>query len=140
MMGARHGGQCEEAPGMRQSIRSKMILWIALPMLLIFVLVAAGTLAYLKRVETGLARARMTQQASNYARQFDLLLRDAATIADTSARLLEIQPRPTEEQIYALLESNVKNNPVVYGSACAFEPGSYKADDSLYSPYVFREG
>ena len=123
---------------MRQSIRSKMIAWIALPTLLIYLLVAAGALLFLRHVEEDYARTRMTQQAANYARQFDLLLREAAMIADTSARLLEIEPQPSDEKIYELLASNVNNGRYVYGSACAFEPGSYKTDDSLFSPYVYR--
>ncbi len=123
---------------MRQSIRSKMIAWIALPTLLIYLLVAIGALLFLRRVEESYARTRMTQLAANYARQFDLLLRESAMIADTSARLLEIEPQPAEEKIYELLSSNVNNGRYVYGSACAFEPGTYKTDDSLYSPYVYR--
>ena len=125
---------------MRQSIRTKMILWIALPTLLIYLLVAATALAFLRRVEEQTARARMAQQAANYARQFDLLLREAAIVASTSAQLLEIEPRPSEPHLFAMLEANVRNNRSVYGSACAFEPGQYMTDDSLYSPYVYRDG
>jgi sigma-B regulation protein RsbU (phosphoserine phosphatase) len=124
---------------MRLTIRTRLMLWIALPMLLIYGLVAAGALLFLERIEEQYARARMTAQATNYARQFDLLLRQSASIADTSARLLEIEPQPTESQIYDLLQANVANNRYVYGSACAFEPNSYKSDDSLYSPYVHRD-
>ncbi len=83
---------------MLHSIRARMMAWIALPTLLIYILVAVASLVFLIRVEYSDARTRMTRQAASYASQFNLLLREAATVADTSARLFEIEPHPTEEQ------------------------------------------
>jgi sigma-B regulation protein RsbU (phosphoserine phosphatase) len=123
---------------MRLTIRTRLLAWIILPTLLIYLLVAITALVFLEQVEERYARERMTAQATNYARQFDLLLRQCAVVADTSARLLEIEPQPSEDQIFALLETNVVNHRFVFGSACAFEPGTFKTDDTLYSPYVCR--
>ena len=47
-------------------------------------------------------------------------------------------PDLTEAQIFAQLRANVRQNSMVYGAAMAFEPGTFKPDDSLYSPYVYR--
>ncbi len=44
-----------------------------------------------------------------------------------------------EERLYTLMETVVKNNEEIYGSAVAFEPYSFKEDLYYYSPYMYRD-
>ena len=36
------------------------------------------------------------------------------------------------------MTANTLQNPVIYGAAMAFEPGTFRPDDSLFCPYVYR--
>src|SRR5262249_33350371 len=76
--------------------------------------------------------------AANQAARFDGDFRSAAAIAEATAHFLETEPDLSERQLFDQLRANTLQNPLVYGAAIAFEPGTYKTDDSLYSPYVHR--
>ena len=45
-----------------------------------------------------------------------------------------------DDAVYVLLENNVRQMRLVYGSCLAFEPGTRRPADELFAPYVFRQG
>ena len=75
---------------------------------------------------------------ASLAAMLDGAFREAITLANATARFLETAPDLSEAQLFAQLRANILQNPVLYGAAVAFEPGQFKADDSLFCPYVFR--
>jgi sigma-B regulation protein RsbU (phosphoserine phosphatase) len=117
-----------------------MILRIALPTLMIYVLIMGVTtyLAY-RQSRRGVERT-MTQLAASYAARFDAHLRQAAQIADTTSNSMRTVGVLPDEKLYDLLEQNVGSSSMVYGAALAFEPGTAKAPGVLFSPYVCRDG
>jgi HD-GYP domain-containing protein (c-di-GMP phosphodiesterase class II) len=115
-----------------------MIVLIALPAAVIYVVVLGLMMAYLRDESWSEVEQEMTRLAGNYAARFDGAFREAAAVAKATARFLETEPDLTEPQIFAQLSANVTQNPVVYGAAMAFEPGTYEKDDSLFCPYVYR--
>ena len=121
-------------------IRGKMILIVGLPTLAIYVLVLGFALWHLSASSRRGVEQDMTERALRYAGGFDAAFEQAAAIARTTAALMEAAPDLTEAQIYAQLRANVLQNELVYGAAMAFEPGTFKKDDSLYCPYVHRQG
>ncbi len=123
---------------MLHKIRGKMIAQIALPTLVIYVVVLGLTMSHLRDAATTQVEGEMTRLADSYAARFDGAFREVAAIAATTARFLETQPDLSEEKIYKQLRANILQNPVVYGAAVAFEPGSYKQGDELFCPYVYR--
>ncbi len=125
---------------MRQTIRGRMILLIALPTLVIYVLVLGLAMAILRDMHQREVEREMTRLAVNFAARFEGAFREAAAVADATAHFMETAPDLAERQIYTQLRANVAQVPAIYGAAMAFEPGSYKTDDSLYSPYVHRDG
>jgi sigma-B regulation protein RsbU (phosphoserine phosphatase) len=122
----------------RPSIRGQMLLLIALPTLLIYVLVLGLMMSHLRGANRADVEQQMTRRAASYAAQFDAAFREVAAIAITTARFMEARPDVTEDEIYAQLESNVRQNPMVYGAAMAFEPGAERAGHELFCPYVYR--
>ncbi len=126
------------ASSMWRTIRWKMIALIALPTLAIYIVVLGLTMRHLRSDSRAEVKRDMTRLADNYAARFDYAFREAAAIAITTARAMEVRPDASEEQIYAQLRANVLQNPAVYGAAMAFEPGTYRTGDELYSPYVYR--
>lgn len=119
-------------------LRPKMILMIAVPTAVIYVTVLGFTLAYLKTAARAELQADIGRLASEYAGRFDDAFVDAAGLARSTARFIETEPDLTGEQIFALLRDNVQVDPDVYGAAAAFEPGTFRNDDALYCPYVYR--
>ncbi len=115
-----------------------MITLIALPTLVIYVVVLGVAMAILRSESRAEVEQEVARLADNYAARFDGAFREAAVIADTTARFMETEPDLAEPKIYQQLRANVLANPAVYGAAMAFEPGTYKAGDALFCPYVYR--
>ncbi len=123
---------------MTRSLRAKMIAAIALPTLVIYVAVLGVTMVYLRAESKAEVVDDMTRRAANDAARFDGAFREAAAIAIATARFVETAPGLTEPQVYAQLEANTRQNPLVYGAAMAFEPGTFGSAGTLFCPYVFR--
>ena len=83
---------------------------------------------------------RMTELTNNYAHRFDSLLREIAQVAVMTAAYVERNPILTSDQLYSLLQTNLEHNPLVYGSAIAFEPYKFEPKQRLFVRYVYRDG
>ncbi len=122
------------------SIRTKMIVHVVMPTFVVYVVILGLTLVFLRQRSLRELELTMTRLAANYAGRFDGFLREAAAVAETTARALELNPQPPEKNLYSQLASNVRHAPFVYGAATAFEPGTYPSNSRLFSPYVHRLG
>jgi phosphoserine phosphatase RsbU/P len=115
-----------------------MILWIAGPILVIYVFILGLTaVGQYRQSKREVARA-MTRLAESYAGRLDGYLREVSRIAETAATVLQSGVEFSDPQIYTLLENNVHETPLVYGSCLAFEPGTRREGDELFAPYVYR--
>jgi sigma-B regulation protein RsbU (phosphoserine phosphatase) len=123
---------------MKTTIRKKMIALIALPTLVIYVGMLGVMMVFLRGEARRDVEHQMTRLAGNYAARFDGAFREAAAVATATARFMETRPDLTEAEIFAQLTANTLQNPVIYGAAMAFEPGTFRSDDSLFCPYVYR--
>ena len=123
---------------MRHTIRSKMIVLIAVPTLVIYVAVIGLMMVHLRSEARADVEQEMTRLAGNFADRFDGEFRLAAAVATATARFIETVPDLSERQLYEQLRANVRQNPVVYGAAVAFEPGTFKTGLALVCPYVYR--
>ncbi len=121
-----------------KSIRARLIVFIALPTLVVYVVFLGGTLSVLRAGSLASLERDMTRLAANYAARFDGFLREAAAVADTTAHALSLTPNPAESVIYSQLRANVSHAPFIYGAATAFEPGTVRGGDELFAPYVHR--
>jgi len=125
---------------MRLSIRSKLLFAIALPVLAIYGL--AGALEYRaqKREAIDAQRELGEALARIYAARFDAVFRQAAQAADSAAAFLTLHPRLDAAQLDALIDANIAQHPLIYGSCIAFEPGAFDAGVELFAPYGHRDG
>jgi sigma-B regulation protein RsbU (phosphoserine phosphatase) len=121
------------------SLRRQMIVWIAGPALVIYLLVLG--LAARSQYRQSLAEVEQaaTRLTASYASRFDGQLREVAHIATTTAKFLESGVNVSDEQLFDLLTDNVRQSPLVYGSCLAFEPGTRRPADELFAPYVYRD-
>ncbi len=120
------------------TLRRQMILWIAGPALLIYIFILGLTAVNQYRQSKQEVERAMMRLATSYSARLDGYLREASRIAETAARVLNSGVELTDDQIYALLENNVEQMPLVYGSCLAFEPGTRRTAGELFAPYVFR--
>jgi phosphoserine phosphatase RsbU/P len=79
-----------------------------------------------------------TYLAQARANRIDRVLAAVEKIPSDLAAIMEHLP-PNAEQREALMDSVLRNNPEIYGSALAFEPYAYRADLRRYAPYWYRE-
>ena len=123
-----------------KTIRSRLIVFIIVPTLIVYVLILGGTLAFLRSLSLDSVKNTMTRRALNYAGRFDGFLREATAVAETTAAALGLEEIPNEREILQLLRAGVAQRPFIYGACAAFEPGTISAKDALYAPYVHRQG
>ena len=124
---------------MQLSIRWKMIFSIALPLVVIATVVVGLTLDLLYKRARDTLHDSGTTLAKHYAARMDGQFQSFAQVAKSTAAFLEVHPDISEEQLYQLLRANVAQNPLIYGSAIAFEPNQYQEDLELFSPYVYQD-
>jgi signal transduction histidine kinase/CheY-like chemotaxis protein len=123
---------------MRLSIRNKMLLLIALPTTIIYLLALSNILLSTWSQTKNQAEQSISETTKISAFQFNQYISKAAKVADTGASFLDTVPDISEPQLYQILRSNVINNAAIYGSAIAFEPGSYRPGNELFAPYVYN--
>ncbi len=127
-------------PGVTLSIRWKLILAIAAPLLLIYLLSLAVIVTKLR--EQGVREQQRQQVAlvSSQADRLDARFAEIARIADATASLLTRVGGLTEEHLFSILEGNVAGHELVYGSCIAFVPEARDGQRRLFAPYVHRSG
>ncbi len=125
---------------MKLSIRWKIILIIILPIVGIYLSVMIFNMLRMQQWTTNNVEQRMRELTSSYVNRFAGHLREAAQIAEITAAYVKNNPRLDSDQIYALLETNLNQYLLVYGSAVAFEPYKYQPNVNLFVRYVYRDG
>ena len=123
---------------MTLSIRAKILLFIASPLLLIYAAQQIYELSVFNESERRGVEKRMTQLTSHAASRLDAHLREVAESARTTARFLQTVPDLTANQLFAQLRSNVSANPLIYGAAIAFAPRAFE-DRERFAPYVYHD-
>jgi len=121
------------------NLRLKFVLLIIAPLFGIFaVILALGLQAFEDNNRETIAR-ELTQSAELHAARIEVLLREVAQIASTTASQLTIDGDISERVAFEILRSNVTSNPLVFGAALAFKPGEFSGRQ-LFGPYVYRQG
>lgn len=124
---------------MRLSTRWNILLLTVVPITVIYVAIFGFSLVQMKRQAQDDVEQYMTELAGRFASEFDADLREVAQVARSTATFVETCPDLTEKQLYEQLRANVSQQQLIYGSAMAFEPGTFEGRD-LFGPYVYRDG
>ena len=121
------------------NLRLKFVLLIIAPLFGVFaIILTLGLQAFEDNNRETIAR-ELTQSAELHAAKIEVLLREVAEIASTTATHLSIDSDINESAAFEILSSNVASNPLVFGAALAFEPGEFSGRQ-LFGPYVYRQG
>ena len=121
------------------SLRPKFILLVIAPLFAMFAaILALGLQAFEDNTRKTIAR-ELAQSAELHAARIEVMLREVAQIATTTANHLSLDSDISEAAAFELLRSNVASSPLVFGAALAFEPGEFSGRQ-LFGPYVYRQG
>lgn len=85
------------------------------------------------------ARANAVFLAENTIKKIEEVIRPAEMIPNNLSWMLASGAIP-KDSIGSFLVKLVRNNPIIYASAIAFEPGVFASGVDAYAPYAFRKG
>ena len=120
------------------SLRIKLILYLIVPLFGVFFLfLMLGMRVFEKNVQQEIGE-RLAETAELHAVRIEVLLREVAQVARTTADYLSVHHDLDEKTLYGILRKNVAGNPLVYGAAIAFERDSYPGKH-LFSPYAYTK-
>ncbi len=77
--------------------------------------------------------------ADNTIKMIEEIIKPAEMIPNNLSWMLETGAIP-KDSIMPFLAKLVKNNPIIYASAIAFEPGMFAPNVAAYAPYAYRNG
>ncbi|MFA5159003.1 MAG: SpoIIE family protein phosphatase [Candidatus Omnitrophota bacterium] len=122
-----------------RSIRWELCFAVGVPLLAVYLMVLGmAYYGFRKHAYEGMS-SYMTEHAALYAERFNEAFSVAAQVAKTTASFLDGKTAVSEKEIYRLLRNNVSGNPLVYGSAAAFEENAFDPSKKLFGPYVCRK-
>ncbi len=123
---------------MRISIRLKLMLGVAAP--LIVVLALLGWNSFRARRQDALEQQQLvlSREAEAMAGRFEAELRAVAQIARSNAAILSTYPNLSDEEVYELLERSLDQAGLAYGACIAFDPAG--GGRGTFAPYVHRTG
>ncbi len=123
---------------MKLSIRGKILLYTAGPVLLLYAVLFGYNLLQEQRRAEELERVRLQEVAWRYAYQTSANVMGAAQVARSAASFLSVSPGLDKASLYAVLRENLSQHPLIYGSAIAFAPDAFDPTVRLFAPYVYR--
>ncbi|MEA4982879.1 MAG: SpoIIE family protein phosphatase [Paludibacter sp.] len=85
------------------------------------------------------ARANAVFLAENTIKKIEEIIKPAEMLPNNLSWMLETGSLP-KDSIMPFLAKLVKNNPIIYASAIAFEPDVFAPGVKAYAPYAYRKG
>lgn len=125
---------------MKLSFRQKLLIYIAAPIALLYIGIWVYTIVTLSRDDKRQIEEQMQELVTSYANQLDGNLKELEGINQTIVNAIESFPNLTEDQLFNYLTRNVNLNPLIYGSAIAYQPYGFRPNQRLFAPYVFNDG
>ncbi len=122
----------------QDSIKWKMVAFVILPIALVVTLMLVLAISLLFSRSQSQVRTSLFQDFEQESQRLELLLGELEQIPQRTAAILSSVEFSREEVIYALVNANVSGNERVFGSAIAFESGSFPGKPSLFAPYAFQ--
>ena len=116
-----------------------MILSIIVPLIIITSVVMGVTLTRIYDYASINIEQQELGELNLYAGRIAAQFESLSQVASTTANILTLDKELSEEEMYALLLSNVSGNSQIYGAAIAFEPFVFDEDIRLFSPYAYSE-
>ncbi len=123
---------------MKQSIRNKMMFFIGVPTVAIYIGVMVWILMFSKRQAHRFHHQEMADKAETAADRFNDYISKASRMGEITAGFISRVPDLSDDQAFGIVSDLVEENQRIYGAALAFEPGTLKPENELFCPYAYR--
>ncbi|MFK5891981.1 MAG: ATP-binding protein [Pseudomonadota bacterium] len=123
---------------MLSSLRFKIIFLTVVPTTTIYFTILFLSIYQIERHETEKTIREMHQYTQYYANYYASFLRETMQIANTSASFLQQNLQLSKSQLYTIVTKNVELNPLVFGSAIAFDYEKLSNESLFFAPYAYR--
>jgi PAS domain S-box-containing protein len=120
------------------SLRFKIIFLTIVPTTIIYFTILFLSIYQIERHETAETTRKMHQYTQYYASYYGSFLRETMQIANTSASFLQQNLQLSKSQLYTVVTKNVELNPLVFGSAIAFDYEKLSNENLFFAPYAYR--
>lgn len=121
------------------SIRWKLVLAIGIPLLAISGVTIVLDYIGLRSAAYDQMRAYVSQVTQQYAARLDARMEQLAQVGRSAGAFIEAHPELTEEDVYRLMQTNVMQSHLIYGSCVAFAPHKFDPNRRLVAPYVYGD-
>ena len=122
----------------RHTLATRLTRWIMLTVF--FIMTVVTILIFYKSTTAMMEQARersMGMMANTNGRTYGVLTNVEVAIANTVPEIEERLNSP--DDLYSIVERILRLNPVIVGSAIAFEPNYYPDKGIFFSPYAYRQ-
>jgi len=123
----------------RNSLSFKIILRVLISCIALGFMIFAIQYSYTRYMVENTTRENAQLLAENAVNEIEKVIRPVEMIPENLAWMMESNVL-SEDSIYSFLEKLVRNNPAIYASAIAFEPGISRQGIHYFAPYAHREG
>ncbi len=123
---------------MRLTLKTKLVLSIALPLLLAYAVMLVCEYNLGRRQALRNMESYLKELAARWAAELDGELMAAEELARTLALVVTSEADPAAERLRMLLMESLRSNPRVFGMCLALEPGTKLADTGGFAPYYCR--
>lgn len=125
-------------PTVKSPIVRRLILWIGVPLLVVYSAVAVTTYFQNKKASIEQTNAYLLElirhQAARLEARFSAFSRTPEIIAET----IEGMRLPSEDRLYELMERRISADPDIFGMAVSFEPRALDPRKEAVSARVFQ--
>jgi len=126
------------SPTVKNPIVRRLILWIGLPLLVVYSVVAVTSYFQNKKASIDRMNAYLLELTSHHAAELDsrfgAISRTPAIVAET----IEGMKALTEERLYDLMERRLAADPDLFGMSVSFEPYTLDPKRAAFSARVVR--
>jgi phosphoserine phosphatase RsbU/P len=126
------------AAPLRFSIRTKLTLAIAVPLLAFYALFLWLEFRAMSARALANMESHLTELAIRQAVDLDGDLRVAQQVAGSAAAFLTLHPGLSADEIETLLRATLRDNNDVFGMCAAFEPRAFRPEVEAFCPYFCR--
>jgi len=123
----------------RNSLSFKIILRVLISCVALGFLLFSIQYTYTRYLVENTTRENAQLLAENAVNEIEKVIRPVEMIPENLAWMMESNVI-SEDFIYSFLEKIVRNNPTIYASAIAFEPGMSSKGTKYFAPYAHKDG
>lgn len=120
------------------SIRSKLILFIVIPLILFFVVGMFFTITKISRSSEQQLSENVTTQAKNYAAILDAEFNTIANLASINAEIIKNNPNLDKQSLLSILQSSLNSKAQIYGVGIIFNGTKSRSSDDVSSVYLHK--